>query len=181
MATAQKYADQLANAQRFAPELAVLESHTLLFARLAAYPDPANAPARLVSQAIAAAGGGTRGVDLLDVISANGPAIEGVISVQLQLDTLKPYAAQLTALSRVPAPVQAYLSAYGPSVQRASADTAGQWRNWFWVCFAGIVFFVLCIPLLRGRWRPRSARRDAAEHEAMVAAELARLGPAASG
>jgi MFS family permease len=181
VATAQKYADQLANAQRLAPELAVLQAHPTLFAKLNAYPNPANAPASLISQAIAAAGGGTKGVDMLDVISANGPAIEGVIAVSPQLNTLKPFAAQLTALSKVPPSVRAYLAAYASSVQKAAADTASQWRDWFWVCFGGIVFFVLCIPLLRGRWRPQSARRDEAQHETMVAAELAKLEPAASG
>lgn len=40
---------------------------------------------------------------------------------------------------------------------------------------SGIVFFLLCIPLLRGRWRPRDARRDEAEHEAKVQAELDKL------
>ncbi len=44
------------------------------------------------------------------------------------------------------------------------------------MCFGGIIFFLLSIPLLRGRWKPADARRDEAEHEAMVAAELAELG-----
>jgi ACS family D-galactonate transporter-like MFS transporter len=43
------------------------------------------------------------------------------------------------------------------------------------VCFSGIVFFLLSIPLLRGRWKPSDARRDEQEHEAMVDAELAKL------
>ena len=30
-------------------------------------------------------------------------------------------------------------------------------------------------PILRGRWRPSAARRDEAEHDAMVQAELAKL------
>jgi hypothetical protein len=38
-----------------------------------------------------------------------------------------------------------------------------------------MIFFLFSIPLLRGRWRPRDARRDEQEHEAMVQAELAKL------
>ena len=56
-----------------------------------------------------------------------------------------------------------------------SAQTASQWKTWYWICFGGIIFFLLSIPLLRGRWRPRDARRDEAEHEAKVEAELAKL------
>jgi uncharacterized membrane protein YhiD involved in acid resistance len=37
-------------------------------------------------------------------------------------------------------------------VQNAAAKTAGQWKTWYWICFGGIVFFLLSIPLLRGRW-----------------------------
>jgi hypothetical protein len=43
------------------------------------------------------------------------------------------------------------------------------------VCFGGVIFFLLSIPLLRGRWRTRDARRDTEQHEAEVEAELARL------
>ena len=49
-------------------------------------------------------------------------------------------------------------------------------KTWYWVCFGGIIFFLLTIPLLRGRWKPADARRDEAEHEAIVTAELAKLG-----
>ena len=38
-----------------------------------------------------------------------------------------------------------------------------------------MIFFLCSIPLLRGRWRPRDAKRDEEEHEAMVEAELAKL------
>jgi hypothetical protein len=38
-----------------------------------------------------------------------------------------------------------------------------------------MIFFLFTIPLLKGRWRTRDAKRDEAEHEAMVQAELAKL------
>jgi len=206
LATAQKYGTQLANAQRFAPELAVIQAHPALFARLAAYKNPAAIPPSLLAQAVSAAGGGTKGAKIISTISANKAAIDAVIAAAPALKTVTPYAAdlktiapysarlktiapysaelqamapysaQLTALSKVPPTVFAYLKAHGTAVASAAARTAGQWKTWYWVCFGGIVFFLLSIPLLRGRWRPKDARRDEEEHEAMVQAELAKLG-----
>jgi hypothetical protein len=176
IATAEKYKVQLANAQKFAPELAVLQAHTALFAKLATYPNTAAIPPKLVNQAIAAAGGGSKGLTILLTINSNSSAIEGVIAVAPQLQALKPYAAQLTAASKVPSYVGPYMEAHGLAVEHAAAQAPGQWKNWYWVCFGGIIFFLLCIPLLRGRWNPAQARRDEEEHEAATQAELARLG-----
>jgi MFS family permease len=191
LATAAKLGPQLANAQKFAPELAVIEAHPALFTQLNA--DPSDKA--LQAQAVAAAGGGAKGVAVLTTISANQAAINGVIAVGPQLQTIAPYSAdltviapysadltviapygpQLTALSKVPPAAIAYLTAHGAAVQKAAAQTASQWKTWYWVCFGGIIFFLLSIPLLRGRWKPSDARRDDREHEAMVQAELAKL------
>jgi MFS transporter, ACS family, D-galactonate transporter len=175
VATAQKYQAQIADAAKFAPELSVIQAHPALFTQLAKYPDPAKIPPKLAAQAVAAAGGGSKGIAVLGTIAANSAAINGVIAAAPQLQTLAPYKAQLTALSKVPPSAIAYLNAHGAAVQKAAATTAGQWKNWYWICFGGIIFFLLSIPLLRGRWRPRDARKDEAEHEAMVQAELAKL------
>jgi MFS family permease len=205
LATAQANATQLANAVKFAPELAVIQAHPALFAKLATYTNPAKIPPALLAQAVAAAGGGAKGLGILTTISANKAAIAGVIaaapalktvapyasdlttiapySAQLttiapyssELTTMAPYSAQLTALSKVPPGVFPYLQAHGAAVQKAAAQTAGQWKTWYWICFGGIIFFLLSIPLLRGRWRTRDAKRDEAEHEAMVQAELAKI------
>jgi len=186
---------QLANAQKFAPQLAVISAHPALFAKLATYTNPAKIPPALLGQAIAAAGGGAKGIAMLTSISQNKAAIFGVIAARAQLQkvtpyasdlktiapysaqltTIAPYSAQLTALSKVPPGVFAYLKAHGADVQNAAAKTASQWKTWYWICFGGIVFFLLSIPLLRGRWRTRDAKRDEAEHEAKVQEELAKL------
>jgi MFS family permease len=197
VATAKADATQIANAARLAPELAVIQANPALFAQAAKY--PANkVPAALAAKLVKAAGGGAKGLAILSTISANQAAITGVISVAPQLATLKPYSAQLTALSKVPASViaavsapgvpaeiaalqkvppkvDAYMAAHAADVASAAAKSPGQWRTWYWICFGGLVVFLLSIPLLRGRWRPRDARRDEEEHEAMVQAELARL------
>jgi MFS family permease len=175
VAEAQTYKTQLATAQRLAPELAVLQSHIALFEQLDTYKNPADAPASLINQAIAAAGGGAKGLAVLTDISANQAGIESVLSVETQLLALKPYAAQLTALSKVPPSVISYLQAHKTSLEQAQAQAPGQWKDWYWVCFGGIVFFVLCIPLLRGRWSPMAARQDEEQHEAATRAELDHL------
>jgi MFS transporter, ACS family, D-galactonate transporter len=181
LATASRLGPQLANAQKFAPELAVIAAHPAVFTKLAA--DPTSAT--LQAQAVAAAGGGAKGVAVIKTIAANQGAINSVIAAAPQLQTIAPYAAdlkviapygpQLTALSKVPPKAIAYLTAHGAKVQKAAAQTAGQWKSWYWACFGGIIFFLLSIPLLRGRWKPSDARRDEQEHEAMVDAELAKL------
>jgi MFS family permease len=200
VANATKYSTQLANAAKFAPELAVMQKNPTLFAQAAKYP-AGKVPAALQAKLVAAAGGGSTGIGILTTIGANQAAIDGVIAVGPQLQALAPYAAQLTALSKVPssvitevsapgvgaelaalqkvpASVDAYMAAHASDVSSAASKTAGQWKTWYWICFGGIVFFLLSIPLLRGRWRPRDAKRDEAEHEAMVQAELAKLGSA---
>ena len=195
IATAQTDSVQLANAQKFAPELRVIQANPALFAKLATYSNPAKIPPALVGQAIKAAGGGATGVGILTTISQNKAAINGVIAVapalqtvapyatdlqtiapySAQLTTIAPYSAQLTALSKVPPGVFPYLQAHGAAVTKAAAQTAGQWKTWYWICFGGIIFFLLSIPLLKGRWRTRDAKRDEDEHEAMVQAEMAKL------
>jgi MFS family permease len=205
LATAQANATQLANAQKFAPELRVIQANPALFAKLATYKNPATIPPALVAQAIKAAGGGAQGLQILTTISANQAAIAGVIAAAPALQTvapysaqlttiapysaqlttiapystelakMAPYSAQLTALSKVPPGVFAYLNAHAAAVQKAATQTASQWKTWYWICFGGIIVFLLSIPLLRGRWRTRDAKRDEAEHEALVDAELAKL------
>jgi ACS family D-galactonate transporter-like MFS transporter len=80
----------------------------------------------------------------------------------------------------------ATLEADGPAVQEAAADSAEQWRTYFFVGVGGEVVFIPLILLMAGFWDPRKAKRAEQEHEAMVAAELERLqaeptGPGAHG
>ena len=195
LAAAQANATQLANAQTFAPELAVIQANPVLFARLATYTNPATIPPALVAQAISAAGGGAKGLQILTTISANQAAIAGVIAAAPALKTVAPYAAQLTtiapysaeltimapfgpqltALSKVPPSDLAYLKAHGSDVVSAAAAAPGQWKNWWWVCVGGQVIFIPLILLMAGRWSPRRAREDTAEHERLVQDEMANL------
>ena len=69
----------------------MIEAHPALFTKLAA--DPANTA--LQAQAVAAAGGGAKGIAVLTTIGANRAAINAVIAVGPQLKTVAPYAADL--------------------------------------------------------------------------------------
>jgi MFS family permease len=80
---------------------------------------------------------------------------------------VQPYTAQLTYIQGHQAELK--------ELQAGSAKAPSQWQHWFYVDLAGIVIFVPTIWLAKGRWKPSSARRDADEHQAAVAEELARL------
>ncbi|MGH3413524.1 MAG: MFS transporter [Marmoricola sp.] len=69
-----------------------------------------------------------------------------------------------------------YLQANAPQVEKAAADSPGQWRTYWWVAVGGEVVFIPLIWMLTGYWDPRRARREAAEHEAWVREQLAREG-----
>jgi len=84
---------------------------------------------------------------------------------------------RLLAVAALPPAAKATL-AHAPAVANAAKDTAGQWKTWYWICFGCMIFFLCTVPLMRGRWSPKSARRDETEHEAMVQAELAKLATA---
>jgi ACS family D-galactonate transporter-like MFS transporter len=103
-------------------------------------------------------------------------------------------AAQLTALGKVPAADKALLATYGPplrdpkvqaalqalqqqapAVKKAAAAAPAQWQHYFWIAVGGQVLFIPLIFVMAGLWDPRKARRQALDHEAKVAAELARL------
>jgi MFS family permease len=198
VANAVKYSVQLGNAQKFAPELAVIQKNPALFTQAAKY-NAKTMPSTLLNKLIAAAGGGATGLGILTTINANEAAITGVIAVAPQLEQIAPYATQLTALSRVPssviaavsapgvgaelaalkavpASVTSFMSAHAGAVSTAATKAPGQWKTWYWICFAGIIAFICSIPLLRGRWKPSDAKRDEEEHEALVQAEMAKLG-----
>lgn len=69
----------------------------------------------------------------------------------------------------------AYLNKHGAAVTKAAADTPNQWKTWYWVCFGGIVLFLLTIPLMKGHWSPAKARAEIEAHQRIVDAELAKL------
>jgi ACS family D-galactonate transporter-like MFS transporter len=79
--------------------------------------------------------------------------------------------AALVALGKVPAADLALLK----QVQKAAEESPKQWRNYFWIAVGGEIVFIPLIFLLAGFWRPRRARQEEQEHEAMVERELAKL------
>jgi MFS family permease len=119
-----------------------------------------------------------------------------VPATKADLTLVNPYATALkSANAAVPAADLTLVNKYGTvlrgaqgaipaaelaKLQKASMDTPHQWQRWWWVCFAGQIVFLPFIFLLTGRWSPRKARQDEAEHEAMVERELAALGASRS-
>ena len=69
----------------------------------------------------------------------------------------------------------AILNAYGAQVQSASASNPGDWQDWFWVCVGGEAVFLPFVFLMAGRWSPRKAREDLAEHERAIDEQLRAL------
>ena len=57
----------------------------------------------------------------------------------------------------------------------AQKTSPGEWQRWWGVCMAGMFVFAILVFFMRGRWSPRAARRDMAEHDRMVTEELANL------
>jgi MFS family permease len=160
-----------------APEIAVIQKDPALFAQLGA-PGAGNKKnfGKLLTKAIALAGGGQTGVAMLEEIKLNSTNLARIGAANSSgafalMQQYKPQLLKLVADKKY----LTYLQNNAPGVIAASNSEVTQWKRWYWVCFGGIVFFLLSIPLLRGRWSPRAARRDEAEHEAMVDAELASL------
>jgi hypothetical protein len=84
---------------------------------------------------------------------------------------------RLVQAAALPASAKATLS-HAPAVQRAAAHTGDQWKNWYWICFGGVIFFLFTVPFMKGKWSPKAAKADEEAHEAMVQAELAKLSQA---
>ncbi|HEY2596135.1 MAG TPA: MFS transporter, partial [Chloroflexota bacterium] len=82
--------------------------------------------------------------------------------------------ARLLALASVQQDL-VFLNAHATDVQNAAAAAPGQWKDWWWVSVGGQIVFLPLILLMAGRWSPRRAREDAAEHERKVQAELAEI------
>jgi MFS transporter, ACS family, D-galactonate transporter len=67
------------------------------------------------------------------------------------------------------------LGVIGPSVQKAATDSPKQWQTFFFVAVGGQVVFIPLILLMAGFWDPRKAKRAEEEHDAWLAAEMAKL------
>jgi MFS family permease len=110
----------------------------------------------------------------LTQLQANATEFAALQANAAELGQVQANAVPLAAVSKA-APALTYLGAHATAVKSAAARSPGQWRDWYWVCFGGCIFFLGCIPLLRGRWSPGRARADEAAHEAKVLEEIAKL------
>ena len=97
----------------------------------------------------------------LHCLQSNGAAVQSA-------------AAQLTALAAVPAADTAVLQ----EVQKAAADSPGQWQKYYWIAVGGEIIFLPLIFVMAGFWSPRKAREEAERHQTYLDAELAKLSEA---
>ncbi len=112
-----------------------------------------------------------------DPSAANIAAAEKAFGAQ-GLGELAKYKTQLSKYVQPYSAQLAYIQSHQTELkelQAGSAQAASQWQHWFYVDLAGMIVFIPTIWLAKGRWRPSAARRDAEEHSAAVAEELARL------
>ncbi len=150
-----------AEAQRLAPELAAIQAHQALFAALLVNPNST----ALQAQAARAVGVGT-----LASIAANRATIVSLI----------PFTSQLNAVATAAKdPDFQTALAHGTSVVKAQKNAPNEWQTWYWICFGGMIFFLITVPLMRGEWSPRKAKEAEEAHEAMIEAEMAKLGMSA--
>lgn len=68
-----------------------------------------------------------------------------------------------------------YVEDNAPIVVPALAKAPQQWQNYWWLCVGGAVVFLPMIWLMAGFWDPRKAKAALREHDAAVAAELAKV------
>ena len=66
-------------------------------------------------------------------------------------------------------------TAHAASVVTAAKQTPNQWKSWYWICVGALVFFLLSIPMMRGRWSPAKAKEDEREHEELIREEMKTL------
>ena len=65
-----------------------------------------------------------------------------------------------------------YMSAHTTELNaalKAVADSPAQWQRWYWIDLAGMLLFIPVILMIPGRWSPRRAAEDLAEHEQRLA------------
>jgi sugar phosphate permease len=98
----------------------------------------------------------------------------GEISQQLRI-SVPEASRRLAAAAKVPPAGLAYLGTHGPEVRWAATEAPGQWRIWWWLCFAGALAFIPAIFAMSGRWSPRRAAADVRGHERQTDQELAGL------
>jgi MFS family permease len=110
------------------------------------------------------------------VVTASFLFIPLVVNTVTTLVEAPEYLAEYQRARQARLPVSPELAEKLAAIERAAADAPGQWRNWYWICLGGVLVFVALIFVMKGRWSPRAAARDQAEHDRAVQEELSRLG-----
>jgi len=127
------------------PTIKIVLAHPAIFSQLAKYPTTSKIPGPLLAKAI-------KEVGLKNLLAvAKDPHVHAEAAFFTR------HASQLH------------------QVVAASHSSPVQWQHWWWVCVAAELAFVPLVLFMTGRWSPRAAKRDQAEHDARVQEELAKL------
>ncbi|HMK63956.1 MAG TPA: MFS transporter [Acidimicrobiales bacterium] len=138
---------------------------------------------------------GTPGQALADILTAVRQGKTPLAAISAVPAALKPQVAALLLFNPLALDIQqgklvsaAQIAGVGHTSPSLAADllaeqkvvpaqhrAPNEWKRWWWVCLGGQVVFLVMIAFTRGRWSPKSARRDIEERERLVQAELARL------
>jgi hypothetical protein len=120
-----------------------------------------------LTKALAAAGGLTN------------PQVEGLLAyspLAADISNGKPVtSAEIASKVGVHSQNLANLLLAEKKVVPAAKVAPGQWKRWWSVCIGGQAVFALLVFAMRGRWRPRAAKRDFEIYERRVAEELSEL------
>jgi len=105
--------------------------------------------------------GGAKGSPFCPLSKKTGHAIKGVIAVGTQAGhSLAPYAAPPTRTA-LKGPTQVFPVLKAPTPPRSRKPPPGSRpmeQTWYWVCFGGIIFFLITIPLTTRPMEPPNAR-----------------------
>jgi MFS family permease len=120
--------------------------------------------------------------NLLKALSAAGglsnPDVLGLNAfnpLALDIQNGKPVTpAQIAGVAKY-SPNLAHLLVAEEKLIPAQKTAPGEWKRWWGVCLVGQLIFAVLVFFMRGRWSPRAARRDLAEHDRIVTEELAKL------
>jgi MFS family permease len=109
----------------------------------------------------------------------NNPQVQGLLAYQPLATSIqqgKPVS-QAEIQSKVGTHSQdlAHLLVAEQKLVPAQKTSPGEWKRWWTVCLIGMAVFAVLVFFMRGRWSPRAARRDLAEHDQLVSEELAKL------
>jgi len=99
------------------------------------------------------------------VVTASFLVIPFLVNTVTTLVAAPEYLAEYQRALAAHTPVSPQLAARLAAIERAAADSPGQWRAWFWSASPACWCSCCSSSVMKGRWSPRAALRDQQEHD----------------